>query len=310
MNRVDLKFREPLAGAVASLFFLMCLPLSAQQRGKAEKVVSAFPLQQVLVGEEALLNVQIKGESFSGSLNTTEESALSFRSLPADRLGSDTLALNIGVTATRPGLTTVPAFEIPLKSGTQTTDSFEVDVVSTDVVKWQTRNLGSNSHEIGTAFLFPSGPIYAGQSIPLTVKLLFPVELPIVGTGFAEIEKENIGAWRMEAPFPPNYNQRVSPRTPNAIRPREISIKGKRYQVINYTTFAAPLKEGLVTIGPGKVQGLQMEVTNHSQRRRHFRFIATRLQSGMGPARTHFHCQAPAQRSPSRLPGSSGRFHP
>ena len=239
----------------------------AQQKGQTS---SHFPLSQVLVGEEALLNIQTFNEELSGNLVASEESALEFRALPRDILGSQTVATNIGVSSSLPGVIKVPSFSVPLESGEKTSNAFELEAFPQDVLEWRTLNIDSKIYQVGIALLHPSGTIYAGQSIPLTAKILLPTELPIRSIGIAELEKDNIGAWRMEAPLPPNYNQRVSPRNPNALQPRQIQIGNKSYQVINYTTFASPLKDGPVTLGPGKTQGLQVQVTSQSQRSRGF----------------------------------------
>ena len=248
---------------ILSLLLTLSLWAPAQEAGD---VTSSFPLRQVLIGEEALLNIQVVEEQPTGALNAQEESSLVFSTLQPDVLGRRIFSGNIGVSSKVDGTFQVPAFEVPLKSGTKSTQSFSMEVFPTDKIEWKNLNIGTESHLIGTIVLIPSGPIYAGQSVPITAKVLFPVDLPVGNTGFAEIEKDNIGAWRLEAPAPPNYDQQVSPRPPNALRPREVRVDGRRYQVANYVTYAAPLGDGPVTVGPGKIQGLQVQVQSRNQR--------------------------------------------
>lgn len=251
-------------------FWLGLIPLAitpfalAQQDGD---LFTAFPLQQVLVGEEALLNIQVTGEQPNDRVSAQEESSLNFRALQPDVIPhSNIFCANIGVSSTTAGTFNVPSFNIPLEDGVKSTDSFTMEVFGTERIQWQTLSISDQSYQIGTTLLSPTGPIYAGQAVPITAKVLFPVDLPNGSTGFAEIEKDNIGAWRLETPIPPNYNQQVSPRSPNALRPREVRINGQTYRVINYVTFAAPLKDGPVTVGPGKIQGLQVQVRSQEPR--------------------------------------------
>lgn len=248
--------------------FLSSLCFLSFVRGQEPgEVTSSFPLQQVLVGEEALLNVQIFGEQPTGDLTSQTTSKLTFRALQPDVIARQISCTNIGVSSAVTGTFAVPAFNIPLKGGVKRSEPFTMEVFSPDSIRWQTLNVGSQSYRVGTVMLHPSGPVYAGQSVPLTAKVLFPIDLPVSSSGFAEIEKDNIGAWRMETPYPPNYaNQQVSPRPPNALRPREVRIDGRRYQVVNYVTVAAPLGDGPVTVGPGKIQGLQVQVSSREQR--------------------------------------------
>ncbi len=250
------------------LILLTALFLTSLARGQEPgDVSSSFPLQQVFVGEEALLNVQVIGERPTGDLTSKEASALTFRALQPDTIARRISATNIAVSSAATGVFTVPAFNIPLKNGVKSSEPFRMEVFSPEGIRWQTLTIGTRSYRIGTIVLHPSGTIYAGQSVPLTAKVLFPTDLPVGSIGYAEIEKDNIGAWRMEAPYPPNYaNQQVSPRPPYALRPREVRIDGRRYQVVNYVTFAAPLGDGPVTVGPGKIQGLQVQVSSREQR--------------------------------------------
>lgn len=229
--------------------------------GQTPELSTHLPLRQILIGEDSALNIQ-STEKATGPLKTLEESELTFRDLGTDFLGGFGQAFNIGVTSNTPGAYSIPSFEIPLSTGTSVSEPQEIEVFPTDDITWQTLQNGEESYRIGSILLHPKGPIYAGQSIPLTGKILLPVELPVSSTGYAELEKGNIGAWRMESPSPPNYDRRVSPRPPNAVRLREVRIDGDRYQVVNYVTFAAPLAPGEVTVGPAEVKGLQILVSN------------------------------------------------
>ena len=246
-----------------SLLLTLSLRALAQEQGDTS---ASFPLQQVLIGEEALLNIQTLGEQPTGALKAKEESSLIFNTLQPDVLGRRIFSGNIGVSSKVAGTFQVPSFEVPLKSSTKSTQPFSMEVFPTDKIEWKNLNIAGSSYTVGTIVLFPSGPIYAGQSVPITAKLLFPIDLPVSSTGFAEIEKDNIGAWRLEAPVPPNYDQQVSPRPPHALKPRNVRVGGRRYQVANYVTFAAPLGDGPVTVGPGKIQGLQVQVQSRNQR--------------------------------------------
>ncbi|MGJ8723074.1 MAG: tetratricopeptide repeat protein [Roseibacillus sp.] len=288
--------------------FLLSFSLwaSAQEAGD---VSSFFPLQHVLVGEEALLNIQVIEEQPSGALNAKEESALIFSTLQPDVLGRRIFSGNIGVSSKVAGTFQVPAFEVPLKSGTEATQSFSMEVFPTDKIEWKTLNIGSDSHRIGTIVLFPSGPIYAGQSVPITAKVLFPVDLPVGSTGFAEIEKDNIGAWRLEAPSPPNYDQQVNPRPPHALRPRQVRIDGRRYQVANYVTFAAPLGDGLVTVGPGKIQGLQVQVQSRNQRPGFFSSFSRSYNVELELPAVSFTAKALPKGAPAGFQGAVGDFN-
>ncbi|WP_200391812.1 tetratricopeptide repeat protein [Roseibacillus ishigakijimensis] len=246
--------------------FLLTLPLTVAAQKRGEKVTSSFPLTQVLVGEEALLNVQIEGERPNGSLSSTQASELSFRTLEPDYINEQFLSLNIGVSAAEPGVKEVPAFRIPLASGEQVSETFAMEVFPADKIQWNTLAINNQNYRIGSLILYPTGSLYAGQAVPLTAKLLLPENLPVRSIGYAEIEKDNIGAWRMEAPFPPRYDQRVRPRSPNALQPRTVKVDGQSYQVVNYVTIAAPLSDGTVTVGPGTVQGLQVQISTTTQR--------------------------------------------
>lgn len=227
---------------------------------------TSLPLRQVLVGEDAALNIQSQ-QGAAGPLQAEQTNGLTLRDLGTDILRGYGQAFNIGVSANTPGSYEIPIFEIPLPSTTGKSTPQQLEVFGTENIEWQILQNGEESYRIGSILLHPTGTIYAGQSIPLTGKILLPVELPVSSTGYAELEKGNIGAWRMESPTPPNYDRSVSPRPPNANRLREVRIDGKRYQVINYVTFAAPLAPGEVTVGPAEVKGLQILAPDQQTRR-------------------------------------------
>lgn len=288
------------------LFPFLASLLPAQENGD---VSSHFPLHQVLVGEEALLNIQVIGEQPSGSLTAKEASTLSFRSLQPDYIARRIFAANIGVSSAKPGRFTVPAFQVPLKVGNKSSEPFSMEVFPSEKVTWKTVRIADKSYQIGTVLLYPSGDIYAGQSVPLTGKVLFPAELPVSSTGYAEIEKDNIGAWRLEAPLPGNYqNQQVSPRPPIALRPREVRINGRRYQVANYVTFAAPLGDGPVTVGPGKIQGLQVQVSTRQQRPGFFSSFSRSYNIELDLPQVTFTAKALPKGAPKEFQGAVGNF--
>ena len=290
---------------------LLTLWLSLAAFGLAQQdseLFTALPLQQVLIGEEALLNIQITGEQPTAQLTAKEESSLSFRTLQPDVIAGRVFSANIGVSSATVGTFTIPAFNIPLQAGTKSSESFTMEVFPTDNIQWQTLNIGSKSYQIGTILLYPSGPIYAGQSVPITAKVLFPIDLPTGSRGFAEIEKDNIGAWRLETPAPPNYDQQVSPRSPNALKPREVRIGGKRYQVVNYVTFAAPLTDGPVTVGPGKIQGLQVQVKNQERRQGFFSSFSRSYNLELEVPQVTFMAKTLPKGAPKDFRGAVGDF--
>lgn len=249
--------------ALSSLF--MASVWLAYAPATAAELETTLPLRQIFVGEDAALNIQ-STENTTGPLRALEESELTFLDLGTDILGGYGRAFNIGVTSKTVGKFPIPPFEVPLVSGIAQSSAQEIEAFGTDDIEWQTLKSGDETFRIGAVLLYPRGPIYAGQSIPLTGKILLPVELPVSSTGYAELEKGNIGAWRMESPTPPNYDRRVSPRPPNALRLREVRIEGKRYQVVNYVTFAAPLAPGEVTVGPAEIKGLQVLLSSEQSR--------------------------------------------
>lgn len=287
-----------------SLTLLLLLPA----KGQVAEVETSFPLQQVLIGEDALLNIQVLGEEANGALTTAEPSSLSFKSLGIDRINRQIFCANIGVSSDTPGVFKVPAFNVPLASGKAVTSETTLEVFPLDGIDWKTFEAEDKTYRIGAILLYPSGPIYEGQSVPLTAKLLIPSDLPVRSSGFAEVEKDNIGAWRMEPPMPPNYDQRVSPRPPNAIKTREMLIEGKLYQVINYVTFAAPLKSGPVTVGPGKVQGLQVLISSVQQRPGFFSNMSRSYNIELELPATSFQAAALPKGAPESFQGAIGEF--
>lgn len=291
--------------ALSLALALLCLP---PVRGQVPEVETAFPLQQVLVGENALLNIQVLGEEANGALTPTEPSSLTFKSLGIDRINRQIFCANIGVSSDTPGVFKVPAFNLPLASGKALTSEATIEVFPHDGIDWRTFEAEDKTYRIGAILLYPSGPIYEGQSVPLTAKLLVPSDLPVRSTGFAEVEKDNIGAWRMEPPMPPNYDQRVSPRPPNALTLREMLIEGKLYQVVNYVTFAAPLKSGPVTVGPGKVQGLQVLISSVQQRPGFFSNMSRSYNIELELPATSFQATALPKGAPESFQGAIGEF--
>lgn len=289
-------------------FPLALLLLLLPALGQVPEIETSFPLQQILVGEDALLNIQVSNEETSGTLSTTEPSPLTFQSLGVDYINREIFSANIGISSEKPGVFKVPAFNVPLNSGKALSDETTVEVFTLDQVSWKTFEAENKTYRIGTVLLYPSGTIYEGQSVPLTAKLLIPSDLPVRSTGFAEVDKENIGAWRMEPPMPPNYDQRVTPSPPNALKIRETLIEGKLYQIINYVTFAAPLKSGPVTVGPGKVQGLQVLISSVQQRPGFFSNMSRSYNIELELPATSFQATALPKGAPQSFQGAIGEF--
>lgn len=294
-----------MQGKAFFLFALLATPLSAQE---TEELTTAFPLHQVLVGEQALLNIQIIGEQPNGPLAADETTTLEFETLQPDVLSRRIFCANVGVSSKEAGQFKIPSFQVPLESGEQKTDPFTLEVFPTDDITWDTLKIGNKTFRVGTILLHPSGPIYAGQSVPLTAKVLLPTDLPVNGAGFAEIDKDNIGAWRLESPLPPNYNQQVNPRPSIASRPREVRVDGRRYQVINYTTFAAPLGDGPVTVGPGTIQGLQVQVRNEERSRGFFSSFSRSYNLELEVPKISFSALPLPAGAPAGFEGAVGNF--
>ncbi|MEM9080402.1 MAG: hypothetical protein AAGC74_06920 [Verrucomicrobiota bacterium] len=251
------------------ILLLLTLSLGTLAAQKPE-ITTSLPVEQVLLGETTTLNIQIPGEQPNGPAKAVDTEGIELVQLDADFINRRIYAANIGLTAKRTGTLTAPSIAIPLRSGNQMTEDLTFESFPLDRIVWTEQTIGDQRTRLGTVILAPSGDIYEGQSIPITAKVLIPKSLPYRVSGYAEISKNNIGAWRLDPPFPPNYDQPVSPRPGNALRPRDISINNQTYQVVNFTTHAAPLKAGPVTIGPGKARSLQITVSSQKTTRGFF----------------------------------------
>ncbi|MDP0489736.1 MAG: tetratricopeptide repeat protein [Verrucomicrobiota bacterium JB023] len=287
---------------------LLALLLAAGSARAAIEPTLLVP--QALVNEPVVLNIQIPGEEPGGEITREGASPLTFSSLQPDVINRQIFSANLTARSRTAGTFTLPQFTVPLKAGPETVPPLSLEVFPLERITWNRLTIGGESYRIGSALLVPSGKIYEGQAIPVTAKILVPAELPLFSYGHAEIEKENIGIWRLDPARPPNYDQRVEPRSPNATKPQPIIVDGESYRVVNFTTFASPLKAGQVKVGPGTVRQLQVQVTNRVERNRGM-FTSTFSRSvslQLDLPEVSFTAQALPAGAPASFAGAIGSF--
>ncbi len=265
-------FQIPLSKRLLTWLALAIALLTNNLVAQEESLPTYLPLSQVLVGEPALLNLQLPNQP-TDNLTTTQESSLRLNALRADVIDRRIYAMNITVTSDQPGVFPIPSYQVPLPSGTLPTEEQSLEVFPTDNIQWDTYQAGSQNLRIGTVVLTPSRMPYVGETLPVTIKVLLPSgSASLLSSGYAEMNQDNVVARRFEPPYPPNYQNAASAfrGLPVAMQPRDFVYRGVTYQVLNYVTNFSPLGDGTFSLGPGKVNGLKLLVQTRRQRRGFF----------------------------------------
>lgn len=301
--------RHLIHSVLACLSVLIALPLLAQQE---QAPITELNVSQVFVGEAGNLNIQVPAQP-QGTITVEGGTPLELSNHDVDYISpTRTYCQNIGITSDRPGRFELPPLKIPTGAGEFFSSPVTLEVFSHDRINWTTLELDEKTLKCGTAILFPSGPIYEGQSIPITAKVLIPFNERLNSYGHSIIEKLNIGAWRLELPFPANYDQVRSRGVPAAVEARKIKIGSEAYKVISYTTTAAPLSSGSVTLGPGKVESLQTTIRQTSNNRSSFGVFNFAREYSVNLAlefpKVTFTAKALPSGAPASFQGAIGKF--
>ena len=210
--------------------------LRAQQPSIEVELRSSF----LVVQEEALLTVTIRNMPVSSWPESPVVSPLSLRQQNFSNLivnGRVSKSFTYALSGLRAGVYQIPPFRI----GNVTSNELSVTIVPRESLKRGIIAVGEKTYPYFTSTLVQNKTPFLGETQPIEAKLYLPRDFRTENLLFADFEKGNFVAWRLDP----------TRETAGAIR-----LDGLTFNVFSYRSSITPLAEGPQEFGPGKATPL------------------------------------------------------
>lgn len=220
-------------------FFLCTLVVSAQNEPSAQAFLgSSF----AIAGEEVPLVITLEKMRIIGWPKPPRVTPLTLKQNQRQNIninGRIAESYTYYVSCVRPGIYNIPSFTFNSSTSVVKTEPLTLRVLPRERLAAQTLegNGGSLTYYSGV-FLTKTKP-FVGESIAAEAKIYIPQtnSIELANPGYAEFEKTNIAAWRFDC------ERRI---------PGRVRLQGKTYLTYAYTSYLNALREGKLTLGPGK----------------------------------------------------------
>lgn len=226
------------------LTFVLLLILGRSVRAQETPGVEATLASSfVVVGEQTILNVELAGIRTVGWPTAPKVSPLTLRQYQqanVQRNGRIREVFQYTLSGIRPGVYTIPPFEVTSNIGTSQTKPLTLRVFPAEDLKVNGLSLDSKTVAYLSGVFIEKKSPFIGEPQQVEAKLYVPTGQPhflgIKLPQFANLEKNGIAAWRFDGmPQPTGVFER----------------EGIAFAVHTYTSSITALQQGELTIGPG-----------------------------------------------------------
>lgn len=225
------------------LVFALAIPGSLYAQ-TTPSVTATLGSSFVVEGERTLLTVELSGIQTIGWPTSPKVSPLTLREEGQghiQRNGRIREVYQYTISSIRPGLFTIPPFEVVSNRGTARSEPLTLRVYPADSLSINGLRVDSTTLPYLTGIYLEKESPYLGEPQNVEAKLYLPSGQPhFLNMRFpmmADLEKNGIGAWRFDGT-----------REPSGVLERE----GIVFNVFTYHSSVTPLQEGALTLGPGK----------------------------------------------------------
>jgi tetratricopeptide (TPR) repeat protein len=137
-----------------------------------------------------------------------------------------------------PGKYEVPPVAVQVNGQVVRTQPLKFEVFPTDRLVWQETALGTAQVRYATFFAAAAPSPFENQSVPVELKIYFPVTERVEEWGIPDFERDGLNVWRFE---PSRLNGSAS-------------LNGTTYASVSYPSTLTPTRAGKVSLGPGKLR--------------------------------------------------------
>jgi len=284
-------FRNSLFLAFAILLSVI-RPVEAQN---APKLTATLGSSFIVEGEVTILTIEFNGLQTIGWPTAPRLSPLTLRQDKQGNMQRNGRIIEVflyTLTSIRPGLFTIPPFEVTTNQGLSRSEPLTLRVFPAEDLSVNGLRLNSTTVPyLSGIFLEKENP-FLGEPQRVEAKLYLPGGQPnflrMKLAQFADLEKAGIAAWRFDGLSQPTGH---------------LEREGIEFEVYTYSSSITPLQEGPLAIGPGKANPI---VQRRTRSRGLFRIYEDVLEFKF-PAKT-FTARPLPEPAPADFEGAVGNF--
>ena len=217
------------------LYLVLALPLWGQTPTVEASLQSHFLIE----GEETLLTLTVENLQVTGWPATPQISPLSLRQERLTNIisnGRISKAFTYRLSSVKTGTFTIPSFRL----GTAKSSPITLHVMKRDHLKKEALMVNGQSVPYYSGIFVANPRPYVGETQVIEAKLYFPSTMRVEESRFADFDKKDVVAWRFD-PVSGGGGFRS---------------EGDVFRAISYRSAITPLREGLISFGPGSAEPL------------------------------------------------------
>ncbi len=221
------------------VFLLLSSFLHAQQ----PVAVATLATDMVVTQESTVFQITIEGADIYGWPQIPPAPPLTFKQGQIGISiinGRRTRSLSFAVYSYRAGVFKIPSIKLQTTNGELTTEPLTLRVFDQNLLKEGVAEVAGNQLPYFSGIFMSKDNPYVGEEQPVMLKLFISQNIRISEPQLAEMETQNLAAWRFENRSQQGYLER----------------NGEHFQSLTYVSTVSALKEGKATLGPGKVEPL------------------------------------------------------
>jgi len=226
---------------VFAILLSVTRPVAAQN---APKLTATLGSSFLVAGEVTLLTIELNGLQTIAWPTAPRVSPLTLRQSQQgnmQRNGRITEVFQYKLSSIRPGLFTIPPFEVTTSQGLARSEPLTLRVFPVDDLSVNGLRLDATTVPYLSGIFLEKETPFLGEPQHVEAKLYLPSGQPNVLrmklAQFADLEKAGIAAWRFDG-----LTQSTG----------QLEREGIKFEVYTYSSSITPLQEGALSIGPGK----------------------------------------------------------
>ena len=133
---------------------------------------------------------------------------------------------------------TIPPIEVSAGGIRSKTEPLEFSVFNPDELKWSEVTINERSVRYASAFKVMNNQPYAGETIPIEIKLFVPSDLYVEDWGIPDFDRDGLNCWRLQ---------------PSQMR-GNANLLGIPCTSVSYPSTLTATRSGPISIGPGSIR--------------------------------------------------------
>ena len=226
--------------------FLITLCTAATLSAQGPSVEVTLPSRAIVVGEKTILNVEVQNIQISDWPDSPRSNDLAITRQGKTHLIQNNVvkvAYQYIISAFKPGLHTIPPFQIRTSQGIVQSQPIPIKVYPIKDLAVGGLTIKPNNVPYLSGTFLPKNAIYVGETMDIEAKLYVPKTAPyylgLAAGQVIEMEKENIAAWRL-----------TCEKSPTGY----LDHDGYRFLIYTYRSSLNALAPGELSLGPGTAE--------------------------------------------------------